>query len=95
MSKKVVKYRNQMMFRTFTDFYDAILECDGVVLVRTGEMSNAGNHETIFIVKTYDPTTHEMKVDGHSRDGFQEFRIRVDPQKARSVYEFIQKYKTK
>ena len=84
-----------MMFRAFTDFYYAILECNGVSSIRTGGMSSAGSHETSFIIKAYDPTTHEMKVDAHSRDGFQEFRIRVDPQKARSVYDFIQRYKTK
>ena len=92
MLKKVVNYRNQMMFRAFADFYDAILECDGVSSVRTGGMASVGSHETSFIIKTYDPTTHEMKVDAHSRDGFQEFYIRVAPQKARRVAKYIMGY---
>ena len=95
MSRKVIKYKNHMIFRAFEDFYDAILECDGVVSVRTGGMSSVGSHETSFTIKTYDQSTHEMKVDAHSRDGFQEFRISVRPEQARRVYEFIEGYRTK
>jgi len=95
MSRSPVRYRNQMIFRSFINFYDAVLECDGVTAIRTGGMSSVGSHETSFTIKAYDPTTHEMKVAARSRDGFQEFRIRVDTQKAKDVYEYIQRYNGK
>ena len=95
MSRSPVRYRNQMIFRSFINFYDAVLECDGVTAIRTGGMSSVGSHEASLQRTAYDSTTHEMKVDAKSRDGLQEFRIRVDPQKAKDVYEYIQRYNGK
>ena len=95
MSRSPVRYRNQMIFRSFIDFYDAMLAYDGVTAIRTGGMSSVGSHETTFKIKTYNPTRREIKVDAHSSDGFQEIYVKIDPSKALSVKEYIEHYKAK
>ena len=93
--QKVIRRHGHIVISTFTDFYDALFSYDGVRSINLGEMRGKGTKETSYLCKHYDPRKHEIKVDARGRNGTQEFRIRVDPSKARSVYEYIQRYKSK
>jgi hypothetical protein len=94
MSKRAVRYRGLLIFHSFQDFFDDVLSLDGVTSVRVAGMWDRQHRQTSYKPKRYDPTTHEIKVDAYSKDGTQEFVFRVDPAKARQVWEYIRDYRS-
>ena len=94
MKKNAIRRGNQTIIRSLVDLYDYLSSCDGVKQVIPVGMSDRRSRETIAEIKTYDPV-RGIKVEAHSRDGYQVFMVKVDKEKASAVRKCIEAYKLK